>query len=90
LRISTHYKEGSVNGALLKSPYCRAHFEQVYEVAFGTSPRHRLGAAAETIAGIVELSPNLDDHERDRVLAYFAEVDARSARMKAVIGEASP
>jgi len=90
LRIATHYKEGSVNGALLRSLYCRARFEQVYEVAFGTPPRHRLATTAEGIAGIVERNSALDDHERDRVLAYFAEVDARSARMKDVIGEASP
>lgn len=75
LRAARHYSGGSVNGAVLRSLYCRTQFETVFRSVFKEPPLFSGGYSAGELRAIVRGNKHLSKLQKKDVLGYCDSMD---------------
>lgn len=70
-----HYKEGSVNGANMRSIYGIVKFERLYRYIFQEEPRVVSGFSETEFREILVDNPKIDDAQRVQVQQHFDKLD---------------
>jgi hypothetical protein len=75
LSEAMHFKEGSINGAVLKAMYGIVKAESLYKRIFGEHAGFLSGMAEDELRAIVGGNKNLDSDQRKTAYAYFDSLD---------------
>jgi len=71
-----HYRDGSINGAVMKAMYGIVKMERLYRTIFHEEPRLSSGFSETELCEIVESNTHLDQEQKTKALAYFQRIDA--------------
>ena len=71
LLAASHYKEGSINGTVLRALYAIVIFEQLYRRIFHEEPRSLSGFSTDELRAILRQNSHIDEHERMLVSEHF-------------------
>jgi hypothetical protein len=72
---ATHFREGSINGAVIKGCYGIVKLEKLYRKIFNESLRFVSGFTEEELIDIVQQNPNIDEDQYKKLMLYFKKID---------------
>ncbi len=70
-----HYSGGSVNGAVMRSIYCRTQFEEVFKAVFNENPIFMSGYSGTEVRAIIQANLFLDPLQKKDILGYCDAMD---------------
>lgn len=76
-----HFKEGSINGAVLRALYGIVKFEKLYIAIFNEPPKFLSGFSEEELVEIVEKHPELGELDKQNLLNYFHRLESIYRRL---------
>jgi hypothetical protein len=81
LEAAEHYRQGSVNGAVMKAMICGVAFERLYRALFHEEPEVVSGFSDDELASIIEANPRLAPEDRARLHEYRRKIAETERRL---------
>lgn len=75
LARAEHYRDGSINGAVLKAMYGIVKFEHLYRTIFQEEPRFVSGFSETELSEVLENNTQLDSDQKTKAMTYFHDID---------------
>ncbi len=70
-----HFRDGSINGAVMKAMYGMVKIERLYRAIFGEAPRLSTGFTERELLDVIECNVRLDGDQRAASAASLAPMD---------------
>lgn len=81
LLMAPHFREGSINGSVMRGCYGIVKIEKLYREIFNENPKFVSGFTEEELLSIIEKKPNVDEEQYQALLTYFRKIDTTSQRL---------
>ncbi len=77
-----HYRAASINGAVIRSLYCRARFENLFYGIFGVPPSFSAGFSDGELRLIAAANPSVSPSQKEEFREYCNGIDALSGDLE--------